>query len=211
MIDARGLAAGRAVPHLEVSMLLNILLVILVLDCIALTGVILLQRSEGGALGMGGGPTSMFSARGAGDLLSRTTAVLAAVFFVLSLGITLLAGHGRSGASVTERMKVNPIDLNALSQQGAPPASSAPGTGQTAPPLPGAAQPAAPPLPGAAQQALPTQAPRPAVRPARQAAAPAPAPLPTVAPRPVAIPRPNLNAPAPAEPAPASGQPATTP
>ena len=46
-------------------MLLNILLVILVIDCIALTGVILLQRADGGALGMGGGPTGMFTARGA--------------------------------------------------------------------------------------------------------------------------------------------------
>ena len=54
-------------------MLLDILLVILVLDCIALAGVILLQRSEGGALGMGGGPAGMFTARGAGDLLTRTT------------------------------------------------------------------------------------------------------------------------------------------
>jgi preprotein translocase subunit SecG len=185
-------------------MLLNILLVILVIDCVALTGVILLQRSEGGALGMGGGPTSMFSARGAGDLLSRTTAVLATVFFVLSLGITLLAGHSKATSSVTERMKVNPIDLNALSKQQAPPASSAPA--QTAPPLPGADQLAAPPLPGAVQQAQPTQAPRPAAHVARRTAPP-PAPLPTVAPGPVAIPRPNLNAPA----APASGQPGTTP
>ncbi|MEI9965727.1 MAG: preprotein translocase subunit SecG [Caulobacteraceae bacterium] len=77
-------------------MLLNILLVILVLDCIGLTAVILLQRSEGGALGMGGGPSGMFTARGAGDLLTRTTAILATAFFVLCLGITLIAGHNRS-------------------------------------------------------------------------------------------------------------------
>ncbi len=109
-------------------MLLNILLVILVLDCIALTGVILLQRSEGGALGMGSGPSGMFTARGAGDLLTRTTSILTTVFFVLSLAITLLAGHSHANSSVTQRMTVNPIDLNALAhpQGAAPPASAAP-------------------------------------------------------------------------------------
>ena len=54
-------------------MLLTILLVIHILVAIALTGVVLLQRSEGGALGMGGGPTGFMTARGAGDLLTRTT------------------------------------------------------------------------------------------------------------------------------------------
>jgi preprotein translocase subunit SecG len=143
-------------------MLLNILLVILVLDCIALTAVILLQRSEGGALGMGGGPAGMFTARGAGDLLTRTTSILTTIFFVLSLAITLLAGHNHANSSVTQRMGVNPIDLNALAHpQGAtPPASAAP----AAPPLPTAA----PPLPNtaapAAPAAMPTQPPRPAAR-----------------------------------------------
>jgi preprotein translocase subunit SecG len=145
-------------------MLLNILLVILVLDCIALTAVILLQRSEGGALGMGGGPSGMFTARGAGDLLTRTTSILTTVFFVLSLAITLLAGHNHANSSVTQRMQVNPIDLNALAHpQGAtPPATSAP----AAPPLPTAA----PPLPTtAAPAAMPTQPPRPSARVPAQA------------------------------------------
>ena len=132
-------------------MLLNILLVILVVDCIALTGVILLQRSEGGALGMGGGPSGMFTARGAGDLLTRTTSILTIVFFSLSLLITVLAGHNKTASSLTEHLKVNPLDVSALANQqknAAPPASSAP----AAPPLPNAIPPlpnAAPPLPGA--------------------------------------------------------------
>jgi protein translocase SecG subunit len=62
-------------------MLLGILLVLQIIVAIALVGVILLQRSEGGALGMGGGPGGFMTARGAGDLLTRTTAILAAVFF----------------------------------------------------------------------------------------------------------------------------------
>ena len=110
-------------------MLLNILLVILVIDCVALTAVILMQRSEGGALGMGGGPAGMFTARGAGDLLTRLTAIFTTVFFTLSLGITLLAGHTRENNSLTQKLKVNPIDISALasgSSAPAPAASSAP-------------------------------------------------------------------------------------
>jgi preprotein translocase subunit SecG len=169
-------------------MLLNILLVILVIVCVALTGVILLQRSEGGALGMGGGPTGMFTARGAGDLLSRTTSILAAMFFILSLGITLLAGHGRSASSITERLKVNPIDLNAIARPSQPAESSAPAA-NGAPPLPTAAPP------------LPTVAPTEAPRPTRRAVARPSDPLASIAVQPsapprVAIPRPNINAPA---------------
>ena len=161
-------------------MLLNILLVILVIDCVALTGVILMQRSEGGALGMGGGPSGMFTARGAGDLLTKMTSILTTVFFVLSLGITLLAGHSRQNASLTQRLKVNPIDISALAgPSSAPAASSAPAGGApplpTAPPLPGAAPPlpSAAPLPTLANQAPRPNAPAPRLR--QQQATPAPA------------------------------------
>ncbi len=96
-------------------MLLGSLLVLLVLVCIALGTVILLQRSEGGALGMGGGPSGFMTARGAGDLLTRTTAVLAAVFFGLCLLLTVLSGRMHAGGSVVDRLKVdnmNPDTLN---------------------------------------------------------------------------------------------------
>ncbi len=77
----------------------SVLLIVLLLVTIAMVVVILLQRSEGGALGMGGGGGSglggLFTPRGAGDALTRTTAILAIVFFVTSLGLTLLAVHGR--------------------------------------------------------------------------------------------------------------------
>jgi preprotein translocase subunit SecG len=71
-----------------------VLLVIQLLVSIALIGVVLLQRSEGGALGMGGGGSGLgglFSPRGAADTLSRTTAILAILFFCTSLGLTILA------------------------------------------------------------------------------------------------------------------------
>ena len=76
----------------------SILLVIQLLVSIGLVIVVLLQKSEGGALGMGGsggGLGGFMSARGAGDALTRTTAVLAVAFFATSLALTVLALHGR--------------------------------------------------------------------------------------------------------------------
>lgn len=56
-----------------------------------LVGVILMQKSEGGGLGVGGSPSGMMSARGASDLLTRTTAVLAVLFVALSITLAVLA------------------------------------------------------------------------------------------------------------------------
>lgn len=80
-----------------------VLLVIQLLVSIAMIGVILLQRSEGGALGMGGGGSGLgglFSPRGAADTLTRTTAFLAVVFFCTSLGLTLLALRAHPESSI---------------------------------------------------------------------------------------------------------------
>ena len=110
-------------------MLLGSLLVLLVLVCIALGAVILLQRSEGGALGMGGGPSGFMTARGAGDLLTRTTAILAAIFFGLCLLLTVLSGRMHAGGSVVDRLKVdsmNPNDLNRAMRPSGPVSTTAP-------------------------------------------------------------------------------------
>ena len=64
------------------AMLQTILLVAMIIISVSLSAVILLQRSEGGALGMGGGPSGFMTARGAGNLLTRTTSILAVAFFV---------------------------------------------------------------------------------------------------------------------------------
>ena len=93
-------------------MLLGILLVIQILVCCALVGVILLQRSEGGALGMGGGANNFMTARGAGDLLTRTTGILAATFFILSIALTIVAGHARGGGSIVDRLKVDGVEVS---------------------------------------------------------------------------------------------------
>ena len=56
-----------------------------------LVGVILMQRSEGGGLGIGGSPSGMFSARGAADFLTRATRWLAIAFVILSIALAVLA------------------------------------------------------------------------------------------------------------------------
>src|ERR1700741_4386265 len=83
----------------------TILIVVHLFVAIALTIVVLLQRSEGGALGMGGGGGGLgglFSPRGAADTLTRTTAILAALFFLTCLGLNLLALHGRNEQSILD-------------------------------------------------------------------------------------------------------------
>jgi preprotein translocase subunit SecG len=110
-------------------MLLDLLLSINILICLALIGVVLLQRSEGGAFG-GGSPTGLITARGAGDLLTRTTWVLFSLFLVISLALTLLGAHERSDQATLNALKnlrVNPNSLPTLGgKPAAPPAGGAP-------------------------------------------------------------------------------------
>jgi len=81
-------------------MLLNILLTFQIIVAVLLGVAVLLQRSEGGALGMGGGPSGFMTARGQGDLLTRATWTLFTLFLLLCIGLTILQGHERAGASV---------------------------------------------------------------------------------------------------------------
>jgi preprotein translocase subunit SecG len=81
----------------------NVLLVIELIVAAALIVVVLLQKSEGGALGMGGGGGSMgglFTPRGAGDALSKTTGYLAFVFFAVCIALNLYALHGSNSGSI---------------------------------------------------------------------------------------------------------------
>ncbi len=78
------------------NFLQTVLLVLMIIVCVSMVCIILLQRSEGGALGMGGGGSGGFmTARGAGNLLTRTTGVLAACFFALAIGLTILGNINR--------------------------------------------------------------------------------------------------------------------
>jgi preprotein translocase subunit SecG len=77
--------------------MITVILLIHVMIAVALVGVVLLQRSEGGALGIGGGGGGGFmTGRSAGNALTKTTAILAACFFATSLGLSILASHNRA-------------------------------------------------------------------------------------------------------------------
>ena len=115
----------------------TILLVIHVLVAISLIGVVLVQRSEGGGLGMGGQSNAFMSVRGQTNLLTRSTAILAAVFFTTSISLAFLGGTHR--ASTGSFMQTPPA-------QSAPAAPTQPGAG--AAPAP-AAPPAGPTTPQA--------------------------------------------------------------
>ena len=81
-----------------------LLLAVHVLIAIALVGVILLQKSEGGALGMGGGGMSGFmTGRSTANLLTRTTAILAVLFMVTSLSLVWFSNRDRAPRSILEQ------------------------------------------------------------------------------------------------------------
>jgi preprotein translocase subunit SecG len=76
------------------------LLIVQALIAIALIGVILMQRSEGGGLGVGGSSSGFMTARGAADFLTRSTAVLGGLFIVLSIVMAAIAGATRQPARI---------------------------------------------------------------------------------------------------------------
>lgn len=104
----------------------TVILVIHLIVALSLIGVVMLQRSEGGALGIGGGGGSagnLFTARGVGNALTRTTAWLAVAFFCTSIALTIIATHRGSGSV---------IDGVAPATSGSQPAAPAQGSGDSA-------------------------------------------------------------------------------
>lgn len=81
-------------------MLFTFLLVVQTIVAASLVGVILMQRSEGGGLGVGGSSSGFMTARGAADLLSRATAVLAAIFIILAIALAAIAGVNRNPPTI---------------------------------------------------------------------------------------------------------------
>ena len=105
----------------------SVLLIIHVFVTIALIGVVLIQRSEGGGLGIGTsqGMGSFMSGRGTANLLTRTTAILAAAFFALSLMLALLnRGTLTTQRSVLDNLPAAPAGAPANPALPAGPASS---------------------------------------------------------------------------------------
>jgi preprotein translocase subunit SecG len=175
-------------------MLLGLLLTLNIMVCLALIGVVLLQRSEGGALGAGGSPTGLITTRGAGDLLTRATWVLFVMFLSLSLALTLLGGRARSDQATLNGLKNLTVNPDALRK----PASATP----AGPPIPASPAPTGqgvplpvqlPPLGGPAPRQGPvhrTPVARPDRAPSARASAPAPAATagPAATPAPLALP-----------------------
>ncbi|MEM6744596.1 MAG: preprotein translocase subunit SecG [Pseudomonadota bacterium] len=113
----------------------NVLLIIHLILAVFLIGVVLLQRSEGGALGIGGGGGGVVSSRGAGSALTKVTWVFATAFIATSLTLTILAAQSSANRSVLDRVDA-PIeseggDLPTLTL----PLPSAEGDGTLAPDL----------------------------------------------------------------------------
>jgi len=105
---------------------MTFLLVVHGLLALALVGVILLQKSEGGGLTGGGSAGGLVSARGASDLLSRSTAVLATLFIVSSLGLAWLATQANQPRAIDttlarEAPPVGPLGAPIQPAPGAPP------------------------------------------------------------------------------------------
>jgi preprotein translocase subunit SecG len=124
----------------------TVLLVIHVLVTLALIGVVLIQRSEGGGLGIGGaqGMGSFMTGRGTANLLTRTTAILATVFLALSLVLALMTRDSSSGAT-----SIFNFSAPAAAPASKPPASATPAPATPAIPAAPAkpAQPSAPATP----------------------------------------------------------------
>lgn len=107
----------------------TVVLVIHVLIAVALVGLILIQKSEGGGLGIGGGTMGgMMTARGSANLLTRSTAILAGLFFATSIALALMAGgHGRPTSLIDNMPRGAPVaPAPAQPQQPAAPSEPAP-------------------------------------------------------------------------------------
>ena len=81
----------------------TVILVIHLMIAAALVGIVLVQKSEGGALGIGGGGSGFMTGRGAANLLTRITSVLAAAFFGTSILLAILASQSSEPTSILNR------------------------------------------------------------------------------------------------------------
>lgn len=132
----------------------TVLIVIHLMIVLALVGVVLIQRSEGGGLGIGGG-SGFMSARGTANALTRTTAILAALFFITSLGLGILTRYQGRPTDILDRIPATQGQGNGIldslggsgTQQPAAPAqndSGVPNGGASSAPAPAAPQSQAP-------------------------------------------------------------------
>ena len=106
------------------------LLIVQTLIAASLVSVILMQRSEGGGLGVGGSSSGFMTARGAADFLTRATSILGGLFITLSIVLAAIAGASREPAKVDTSLVNQVAPLAPAGQQ---PAQTAPTSNETAP------------------------------------------------------------------------------
>jgi preprotein translocase subunit SecG len=109
----------------------HFLIVVQAIIAASLVGVILMQRSEGGGLGMGGSPSGLMSARGAADFLTRMTTILATLFILLSISLAFVAAQKGGTDEIDNSLQRTevPATQTAPAPAGpAAPASTAPAT-----------------------------------------------------------------------------------
>ena len=111
------------------------LLIVQALVAASLVAVILMQRSEGGGLGVGGSSSGFMTARGAADFLTRSTSVLGGAFIVLSIVMAAYAGATRETPKIDTSLANSAAPLTA-------PAAPAPGTAPATAPAASPAEPA---------------------------------------------------------------------
>ncbi|MEY4268951.1 MAG: hypothetical protein RLZZ58_167 [Pseudomonadota bacterium] len=138
--------------------MLTFLLVLQAVIAAAMIGVILMQKSEGGGLGVGGSPAGLLSARGAADFLTRATAILATAFVVLCIIIAAFAAtRNRGGDLDTSLSQAATKSAPAALAPSSVPIDGGAATGQTPPAVAGddplAAAAAADAAPKAAEKA----------------------------------------------------------
>jgi preprotein translocase subunit SecG len=116
------------------------LLIVQSVIAISLISVILMQRSEGGGLGVGGSSSGFMTARGAADFLTRATSVLGGTFIVLSVVMAAYAGASRQTAKIDTSLAGKLAPAQQQSQpapvEPAPPQKSAPQPNENAPAVP---------------------------------------------------------------------------
>ena len=113
------------------------LLIVQTIVAASLVGVILMQRSEGGGLGVGGSSSGFMTARGAADFLTRTTAILGGIFVALSILMAAIAGATRQPVEIDTSLGDRTAAPVQQQQQPAPgPVQQAPQQNDTAPTVP---------------------------------------------------------------------------
>lgn len=114
--------------------LFHFLIVVQAIVSASLVGVVLMQRSEGGGLGMGGSPSGLMSARGAADFMTRLTTILATMFILLSISLAFVAA--REGGTSKIDTSLQRTEVPATQPAPAEPAEPTPAKGDTTAPAP---------------------------------------------------------------------------